>query len=74
MKYNTNRETWSAKDLRYWREGDVWKCAVPRDDFCTRAGLSWKTYGLVGTGKTKEEARKDWESWKRCSDLVADIY
>lgn len=68
------QEEWTRKHLKYWKEGDKFFCAVPRDDFATQNGLSWKTHGLIGTGKTKEAATLDWESWKRCSDLVADIY
>jgi hypothetical protein len=60
--------------LRFWRENGKWFCAIPRDDWATQLGFDWKHYGLIGHGSTKEAALRDWESWKRCSDLVADIY
>jgi hypothetical protein len=73
MKY-VPREQWTTSDLKYWREGSKWCCAVPRNDFATQNGLSWKKFGLIGRGKTREAAMKDWESWLRAADLVADIY
>lgn len=60
--------------LRFWREDGRWWCAIPRDDFATQHGFDWKHYGLIGCGATKEGALDDWRIWKRCSDLVADIY
>lgn len=71
---NIPQDQWTREHLKYWKKDEKWHCAVPRDDFATRQGLSWKTHGLIGIGKTKEAATQDWESWKRCSDLVADIY
>jgi hypothetical protein len=68
------QEAWDTSHLRYWQESGEWLCAVPRDDIATKNGFSWKKYGLIGRGKTAPEAMKDWQSWKRCSDLVADIY
>jgi len=62
------------QQLVYWKVKGKVHCAIPRDDIATRAGFHWKEYGLIGRGKTKREALKDWMSWKRCSNLVADIY
>lgn len=73
MKY-VPQDQWTREHLTYWKEKNKWHCAVPRDDFATQAGLSWKKFGLIGRGKTKEDAAQDWESWKRASDFVADIY
>lgn len=62
----------------YWMANGMWCCALQREDIF--AGLPgrgkdfYKRYGLIGRGKTVEEAKRDWESWKRCSDLVAEIY
>jgi hypothetical protein len=71
---NVPREQWSAEHLKFWREGKLWCCAVPRDDFATQNGLSWKKFGLIGRGSTRKAATEDWESWLRAADLVADIY
>ena len=71
---NIPQSEWTKEHLRFWRVKGRWHCAVPRDDFATRAGFSWRTNGLIGRGNTKQEAIEDWESWKRASDLVADIY
>ena len=73
MKY-VSRDAWTTDDLRFWKEKGKWHCAVPRDDFATRAGLSWKTHGLIGRGKTQKAATEDWEAWIRASDFVSDIY
>ncbi len=67
------QEAWNTTHLRYWKENGKWCCAVPRDDFATKNGFDWKSYGLIGRGSSQTEAMRDWESWKRCSDLVADI-
>jgi hypothetical protein len=73
MKY-IPRDAWTTEHLKFWKDGKNWKCAVPRDDFATQNGLSWKTHGLIGKGKTKKEATEDWESWIRASDFVSSIY
>ncbi len=73
MKY-IPRDEWSTKHLKYWRVGKLWCCAVPRDDIATQNGFHWKKYGLVGQGKTKQEAMNDWAHWLSVSNLVADIY
>ncbi|MBP6708007.1 MAG: hypothetical protein KA223_02505 [Candidatus Accumulibacter sp.] len=65
-----------TKDAKFtfWRDGERWCCAVPRDDIATQAGFHWKKFGLIGRGNTRKEAREDWESWKRAADFVAEIY
>lgn len=68
------RKLWSREHLSYWKEKDKWACAVPRDDSATKQGLSWKKFGLIGRGDSKEAAAKDWESWIRAADVVSDIY
>lgn len=68
------RDQWSKEHLSFWKKGNFWCCAIPRDDIATQNGLSWKKFGLIGRGKTKEEATLDWEKWKSASDFVADIY
>lgn len=73
MKY-VPREEWSTEHLKYWRVGKEWRCAVPRDDFATQLGLSWKTHGLIGRGETKKKAAEDWYKWLVAANLVADIY
>lgn len=73
MKY-VPQSQWTTDDLKYWREGTDWCCAVPRNDFATQKGFSWKKYGIIGKGKTRKDAMKDWESWLKASNLVADIY
>lgn len=60
--------------LVYWKKEGLWHCAVPRDDIATQNGFSWKQYGLIGRGDTKQKALDDWKSWQRASDFVADIY
>lgn len=71
---NIPREEWTVEHLKFWKEGNKWLCAVPRDDWATQNGLSWKTHGLIGQGKTKKEATDDWEKWLTASNFVADIY
>jgi hypothetical protein len=73
IKYKS-QENWIDKDLKYWKEGKYWLCAVPRDDIATQNGFHCKKYGLIGKGLTKQLAKEDWESWKNASDFVADIY
>lgn len=63
-----------AAKLHFWQEAGRWYCAVPRDDFATRAGLHWKKYGVVGMGMTRQEALGDWHKWKRAVDFVSGIY
>ena len=62
------------KQLRFWRDGAKWRCAIPRDDMATRLGFDWKRYGIRGCGETRQAALDDWRSWMRASDFVADIY
>lgn len=65
---------WTIEHLSYWKKDNKWYCAVPREDWATKMGLSWKTHGLIGSGKTKKEALEDWQRWKVAADLVSDIY
>lgn len=65
---------WTVEHLRFWRVAGKWHCAVPRDDIATQAGMSWREYGLIGRGTTKQKAIEDWESWMRASRFAADIY
>jgi hypothetical protein len=79
--YNTQTEEYEEHNLIFWRDGKFWKCKVftPRDvelcQFMTKfSGRSEKERGLIGKGKTKEEALEDWCKWKNASDFVAAIY
>lgn len=65
---------WTVEDLEFWREDKKWACAVPRDDLATRSGLSWKKYGLIGRGKTRQAAEDDWVKWQTANKFVSDIY
>jgi hypothetical protein len=59
----------------FWRDGKGrWCCAVPRDDYATRAGFDWKHFGLIGRGVTPKSAFCDWKLWQQASAFVADIY
>lgn len=60
--------------VRFWCEGGLWHCAVPRDDFATQHGFTWKRYGLIGRGATQTAALADWKHWQLCSKFVASIY
>lgn len=68
--------------LRFWKDGDWWKCAVPRPDpfgsipamVKIRGKDWWKRYGVIGRGATKAEAKSDFELTKRCADFVDSIY
>lgn len=60
--------------LKFWRKDGRWHCAIPRDDFATRAGFGWKTHGCVGHGETKASALAEWRINWRCAAFVADIY
>jgi hypothetical protein len=72
--YNTQTHQYEDIVVAFWKEGKKYCCAVPRDDFATQQGFHWKKYGLIGRGKTKEEALDDWKVWKNASDFVAAIY
>lgn len=63
-----------AIGLRFWLEGGEWRCAIPRNDHATQNGFSWRRFGLIGRGATREAAFDDWRLWKRASDFVASVY
>jgi hypothetical protein len=64
---------WCIEEQHWWADG-YWRCTVPRNDFATQRGFSWRKYGVIGHGKTPRLAFMDWQAFRRTADLVNDIY
>lgn len=63
-----------TQKTRFWFADGLWHCAVPRkpNELDRIMNASWKTHGMIGRGKTRAQAKEDWEQWQRAFYVVED--
>jgi len=74
--YNCQTSQYEEFDLMFWKDGKMWKCKVPlpKNELYKHFKPLEKKIGLIGKGKTKEEAIDDWRKWRDAANFVDAIY